>query len=76
MKWVRCVNKLGHGVTYGKIYEVVNYYDWKGQKYIELIDNNGHLVTYDMFKSHPNNRLWFEDATADIRDMKLKELGI
>jgi hypothetical protein len=76
MKWVRCVNKLGHGVTYGKIYKVRNYYDWNGQKYIELIDDDGRITTYDMFQSHPNNRLWFEDATADIRDNKLNDLGI
>ena len=76
MKWVRCVNKLGHGVTYGKIYKVRNYYDWNVQKYIELIDDDGRITTYDMFPSHPNDRLWFEDATAHIRDNKLKELGI
>lgn len=76
MKWVRCVNKLGHGVTYGKIYKVRNYYDWNDQKYIELIDDDGRITTYDMFPSHPNNRLWFEDATAYIREDKLKELGI
>jgi hypothetical protein len=76
MKCVRCVNKLGHGVTYGKIYKVRNYYDWNGQKYIELIDDDGRITTYDMFPSHPNNRLWFEGATAYIREDKLKELGI
>ena len=76
MKWVKCVNKLGHGVTYGKIYEVKNLYDWNGLKYIELIDDKGILTTYDIFQSHPNDKIWFEDATADIRDNKLKDLGI
>jgi hypothetical protein len=80
MKWVKCVNKLGYGVTYGKIYEVANYYDWNGQKFLELIDDDGRITTYDMFQSHPNNRLWFEDATAEVmaneRDNKLKQLGI
>jgi hypothetical protein len=46
MKCVRCVNKnLGHSVTYGKIYEVKNYYDWNNQKYIELIDDDGRITT-------------------------------
>jgi hypothetical protein len=34
MKWVKCVNKLGNGFTYDKIYEVKNYFDWNGLKYI------------------------------------------
>ena len=46
MKWVKCVNKLGIGLTYGKIYEVKNLYDWNGLKYIELIDDKGILTTY------------------------------
>jgi hypothetical protein len=76
MKWVKCINPLAAALTYNKIYEVVNYYEWNGLKYIELINNAGNLVTYDMFPSHPNDKIWFEDATADIRDIKLKLLGI
>lgn len=53
-----------------------NLYDWNGLKYIELIDDKGILTTYDIFQSHPNDKIWFEDAKADIRDNKLKELGI
>lgn len=74
MKWVRCVSKLGHGFTYDKIYEVRNYYDFKGQKYIELIDDDGRINTCDMFKSHPNDRIWFEDATAEIRENKINSI--
>lgn len=79
MKYVKCVNPLAVALTYNKIYEVVNYYDYKGQKYIELINNEGNLVTYDMFPGRlasTMGRVWFEDATADIREEKLKELGI
>ena len=74
MKWVKCINKLGMSLTYGKIYEVKAYYDWNNLKYIELIDDEGILVTYDMFQSHPNDKIWFEDATADIRDNKINSI--
>ena len=74
MKWVRCVNKLGHGFTYNKIYEVKNYFDWNGLKYIELIDDNDRLILQDMFPSHPNARLWFEDATAEVRENKINSI--
>ena len=76
MKWVKCVNPLAAGLTYNKIYEVRNYYDWNGLKYIELTDDDGRITTYDMFQSYPNDKIWFEDATADIREEKLKQLGI
>ena len=74
MKWVRCVNKLGHGFTYNKIYEVKNYFDWNGLKYIELIDDDGRITTYDMFPSHPNDKIWFEDATAEVRENKINSI--
>lgn len=76
MKWVKCVNKLGHGFTYAKIYEVKNYFDWNGLKYIELLDDTGILTTLDMFPSRPNAKLCFEDATAEIRNDKLNKIGI
>lgn len=76
MKWVKCVNKLAADLTYNKIYEVKNFIDWNNLKYIEIIDDKGILTTYDMFPSHPKARTWFEDATADIREDKLKQLGI
>ena len=76
MKWVKCINPLAAGLTYNKIYKVRNYHDWNGLKYIELIDDDGRITTYDMFPSHPNAKIWFEDATADIREEKLKEIGI
>lgn len=73
MKWVKCINRLGIALTYGKIYEVKAYYDWNNLKYIELIDDDDRLITIDMFTSH-NAKIWFEDATAEIRNNKINSI--
>ena len=74
MKWVKCVNKTGYGFTYDKIYQVKNYFDWNGLKYIELLDDDDRPITIDMFASHPNAKMWFEDATVDIRNNKINSI--
>ena len=72
MKWVRCVNKLGHGVTYGKIYKVIKSYspDWSGITYARIINDDGVSSVYDI--SSPTK--WFEDATAEVRENKINSL--
>jgi hypothetical protein len=74
MKWVKCVNKLGINLTYGKIYEVIklSMSDWSGITYVRIINDDGISSVYDI--SSPTK--WFEDATAEAREEKLKQLGI
>ena len=70
MKYVKCMNPLGVNLTYQKIYEVIRFYtsDWSKITYHVIINDQGVETTYD--------DLWFEDATAEIRQNKLEELGI
>ena len=70
MKYVKCINPLGVNLTYQKIYEVIRFYtsDWSKLTYHVIINDQGVETTYD--------ELWFEDATAEIRQNKLEELGI
>ena len=70
MKYVKCMNPLGVNLTYQKIYEVIRFYtsDWSKLTYHVIINDQGVETTYD--------ELWFEDATAEIRQNKLEELGI
>ena len=70
MKYVKCMNPLGVNLTYQKIYEVIRFYtsDWSKITYHVIINDQGVETTYD--------ELWFEDATAEIRQNKLEELGI
>ena len=71
MKYVKCVNPLAINLTYVKVYEVKSLYisDWSNLTYIILINDVGVECTYDI-------HTWFEDATAEVRQNKLKELGI
>ena len=57
-----------------KIYQVKNYFDWNGLKYIELIEDDDRPITIDMFPSHPNAKMWFEDATTEIRNNKINSI--
>lgn len=70
MKYVKCMNPLGVNLTYQKIYEVIRFYtsDWSKLTYHVIINDQGVETTYD--------ELWFEDATAEIRQNKLEQLGI
>jgi hypothetical protein len=71
MNWVKCVNPLAINLTYQKVYEVKRYWksDWSNLTYIILINDADFECTYDI-------HTWFEDATAEVRQNKLKELGI
>ena len=71
MKFVKCVNPLAVNLTYQKVYEVKRSWtsDWSNLTYIILINDADFECTYDI-------HTWFEDATAEVRQNKLKELGI
>ena len=70
MKFVKCVNPLAINLTYQKVYEVILYWtsDWSKLTYHVIINDLGVETTYD--------DLWFEDATAEVRQNKLEQLGI
>jgi hypothetical protein len=87
MKWVRCLYdgddlyQSGHiakpTITTGKAYEVVEYLTEMGEEYIRIIQNNGNISLYGMTAGKDESgydRIWFEDATADIRDNKLNQI--
>jgi len=71
MKYVRCLYvEIGSRLTLNKIYKVSDYFIDKDTMYVEIIDNTGDKAIYSVEKN------WFEDATAEIRDKKLNDLGI
>ncbi len=71
MKYVKCLYvEVGSRLTLNKIYEVFDYFVDNDNKYVEIIDNTGDKAIYSVEKN------WFEDASAEIRDKKLNDLGI
>lgn len=70
MKFVKCINPLAINLTYQKVYEVILYWtsDWSKLTYHVIVNDIGVEATYD--------DLWFEDATAEVRQNKLEQLGI
>ena len=70
MKYVKCINPLGVNLTYQKIYEVIRSWtsDWSNLTYHVIVNDVGLETTFDM--------LWFEDASAEVRQNKLEQLGI
>ena len=63
-------------LTYGKIYDVLNYrFDKPIRPIITIKNDFGEDVEYFMNDSFDEN-VWFEDATPYIRDEKLNKLGI
>jgi len=71
MRYVKCLYvEVGSRLTLNKIYEVFDYFIDNDTSYVEIIDNTGDKAIYSVEKN------WFEDATAEIRDKKLNELGI
>jgi hypothetical protein len=71
MKYVKCLYvEIGSRLTLNKIYKVSDYFFDKDTMYVEIIDNTGDKAIYSVEKN------WFEDATAEIRDKKLNDLGI
>ena len=80
MKYVKCVNPLAVNLTYQKLYEVISLStsDWSNVTYVRILNDNGVEVTYDISPSIGDiSKIWFEDATADIRDNKINSiLGI
>jgi hypothetical protein len=70
MKYVKCINPLGVNLTYQKVYEVILYWtsDWSKLTYHVIVNDEGLEATYD--------DLWFEDASAEVRQNKLEQLGI
>ncbi len=71
MKYVKCVNPLAVNLTYQKVYEVKSLYvsDWSNLTYIIITNDVDFECTYVI-------HTWFEDATVEVRENKLKELGI
>lgn len=74
MKSVICVYDGMDGehstrLTIGKIYELISLID----NFICIKDDIGDKTNYVMIS---DDKVWFEDATAEIRDKKLNELGI
>lgn len=71
MKYVKCLYaQNGSRLTLNKIYEVFDYRIDGDYKYVQIIDNTGDRAIYSVDKN------WFEDATAEMRDKKLNDLGI
>ena len=70
--WVKCINKLGSNLTYGKIYEVIksSTSSWSGVTYARIINDDGVSSVYDI--SSPTK--WFEDATAEVRENKINSI--
>ena len=60
-----------YSFTYGKIYDVIEY-DKKNNT-ISILDDKGEKSICYLYEDGTD---WFEDATAEIRDNKLNELGI
>lgn len=70
MKYVECVHESESvPLTKGKIYEVINSAD----DWIRIINDDGNENFYYL---KDINDIWFVDATALIREQKLKQLGI
>ena len=71
VKFIRSIRNLD-GLTYGKIYEVIHIYSIDiNSDYNQILiknDFNQEIIYYMKY--------WFEDVTAEIREDKLKELGI
>jgi hypothetical protein len=72
MKYVKCLytEVNSRRLTLNKIYEVLDYFIDGDDNYVEIIDNTGDKAIYSVYKN------WFEDATAEMRDKKLNDLGI
>lgn len=72
MKYVKCLYASANTtrLTSNKIYEVLDYFIDNDGEYVEIIDNTGDKAIYSVDKN------WFEDATAEMRDKKLNDLGI
>jgi len=70
MKYVECVHESESvPLTEGKIYEVINSAD----DWIRIINDDGNEEFYYL---KDTDGIWFVDATALIREQKLKQLGI
>lgn len=72
MKYVKCLYTEinSRRLTLNKIYEVFDYFIDGDDSYFEIIDNTGDKAIYSVHKN------WFEDATSEMRDKKLNDLGI
>jgi hypothetical protein len=72
MKYVKCLytEVNSRRLTLNKIYEVLDYFIDGDDNYVEIIDNTGDKAIYSVYKN------WFEDATVEMRDKKLNDLGI
>ena len=75
MKWVKCIRN--DGLIYlevGKIYKFLkSQYIFKDKPITITIKDKSGFNTY-LIKD--NNITFFEDATAEVRDKKLNDLGI
>jgi hypothetical protein len=70
MKVVKCIHTANSvPLTKDKIYDVIIFAD----EWIRIINDNGDEEFYYLKDS---DGTWFVDATADIREEKLNQLGI
>ena len=75
MKWVKCIYNDGdnhftstHYLTIGKIYEVLIHSGVDTHlENIKVIRDNGEEHMFFIMD-------WFEDATKEVRDMKIKQI--
>ena len=76
MKAVRFVYKGGTDfpLTIGKIYEVISYNkDNTSSDFVVIINDYGMKEFYYI---KDTDGIWFVDATADIREQKLNDIGL
>lgn len=69
MKWVKCLYSVNHQyalTTIGKIYEVLSF----DNEVVCIINDDGEK---DCFMN-TRDVIWFEDATAEIRDNKINQI--
>lgn len=92
MKWVRFIYKgssaevsASSNLTVGKIYKVVNHNSdtkphnnptytgsiWNES--VDILNDKNELRNYYLIDT---DGIWFEDATPEVREEKLKQLGI
>lgn len=79
MRWVKCIRNdywFNDYLEVGKIYKVLKLqYIFKDKQIAITIKDKYGFHTY-LIKDNINNITFFEDATAEVRDKNLNNLGI
>ncbi len=67
MKFIKCKIAYIKSLTLNKIYKVENIFYYNDKPlHVYVLDNNGVIISIN----------WFEDATSEKRNDKIKQLGI